>query len=256
MAKDIREKENKKAEKAAKRAARKEQRGQLWQAFKLQRQRDKKLIPLMLVGFLVPVVLLLLLSTVFGWWWVNLIVGILLGIAVAVWVFTRRLQAGVYEQIEGEAGAAAWTLSNLRDGVGMKWIVEPGIAQNTNLDAVHRVVGTPGIVLVGEGDSKRVKQMIARERKKIARIAGNAPIYDVVVGDGEGEVPVRKLQNHLMRLPRNVKKNEVDALNSRIDSISRLQSPMANMPKGPLQKGGQMAGMNRRARRAAQRGKK
>ena len=98
--------------------------------------------------------------------------------------------------------------------------------------------------------------MIARERKKIARIAGNAPIYDVIVGDGEGEVPVRKLQNHLMRLPRNVKKNEVDALNSRIDSISRLQSPMANMPKGPLPKGGQMAGMNRRARRAAQRGKK
>ena len=75
MAKDIREKENKKAEKAAKRAARKEQRGQLWQAFKLQRQRDKKLIPLMLVAFLVPVVLLLLLSTVFGWWWLNLIVG-------------------------------------------------------------------------------------------------------------------------------------------------------------------------------------
>ena len=83
----------------------------------------------MLVGFLVPVVLLLLLSTVFGWWWLNLIVGILLGIAVAVWVFTRRLQKGVYEQIEGEAGAAAWALTNLRDGVGMKWIVEPGIAR-------------------------------------------------------------------------------------------------------------------------------
>src|SRR5699024_9625844 len=131
-----------------------------------------------------------------------------------------------------------------------------GIAQNTNLDAVHRVVGTPGIVLVGEGDSKRVKQMIARERKKIARIAGNAPIYDVIVGDGEGEVPVRKLQNHLMRLTRNIKKSHSDGLKSRIDAIARLRSPMANMPKVPLPKGSQMAGMNRRARRAAQRGKK
>ncbi len=256
MAKDIREKENKKAAKAAKREQSKLRRQQMWQAFKLQKDRDKALIPWMVLAFLVPIVVLLLLSLAFGWWWLNLIVGIVLGGLAAFWVFTRRLQQGVYKQIEGEAGAAAWALSNLRDGVGMKWVVESGIAQNANLDAVHRVIGTPGIVLVGEGNKHRVKQMLAKERTKISRIVGQTPIYDVIVGDGDGEVPIKKLQNHLMRLPRNIKKNEVDALNSRVESISRLQSPQSNLPKGPLPRGGQMSGMNRRARRAANRGKR
>lgn len=256
MAKDIREKENKKAEKTAKRARGKETRSQMWQAFQLQRKRDNKLIPYMLLAFLIPVILLLLLSLVFGWWWLNLIVGIILGVAAALFIFTRRLQAGVYDQIEGEAGAAAWALSNLRDGVGMKWKTETGVATNSHMDAVHRVVGTPGVVLVGEGTPHRLKPMMAQERRRLARIVGKTPIYDVVVGDEEGQVPVKKLQNHLMRLPRNIKKNEVDGLEHKISSITRLNNPANAMPKGPLPKGGQVAGMNRRARRAANRGKR
>ncbi|MBC2681194.1 DUF4191 domain-containing protein [Corynebacterium anserum] len=256
MAKDIREKENKKAARAAKREQNKQTRAQMWQAFQLQRKRDKKLVPYMVLAFLVPVVLFLLLSTVWGWWWINLIAGIIFGVMLALFVFTRRLQAGVYDQIEGEAGAAAWALTNMRDGVGMKWITETGVASNTHMDAVHRVVGTPGIILVGEGKPHRLKPMMTQERRKLSRILGNTPIYDVIVGDGEGEVPIKKLQNHLMRLPRNIKKNEVDALNNRVASISRLNNPMNAVPKGPLPKGGQMAGMNRRARRAAARGKK
>lgn len=253
MAKDTRDKENKKAERAAKRARAKRTRSQMWQAFKLQRGRDKKLIPYMVLAFLIPIVLLLLLSLVWGWWWLNLITGIILGVLLALIVFTRRLQSGVYQQIEGEAGAAAWALSTLRDGVGMKWITETGIAGNAHMDAVHRVVGTPGVVLVGEGSPGRLKPMMAQERRKLARIVGTTPIYDVVVGDGEGQVPIKKLQNHLMRLPRNIKKSEVEPLNGRISSISRLSNPANALPKGPLPKGGQMAGMNRRARRAAQR---
>ena len=98
--------------------------------------------------------------------------------------------------------------------------------------------------------------MMAQERRRLARIVGKTPIYDVVVGDEEGQVPVKKLQNHLMRLPRNIKKNEVDGLEHKISSITRLNNPANAMPKGPLPKGGQVAGMNRRARRAANRGKR
>ncbi|MDN5719460.1 MAG: DUF4191 domain-containing protein, partial [Corynebacterium sp.] len=45
MAKDPREKENKRLEKAAKKSRRKQTRGQMWQAFQMQRKKDKKLIP-------------------------------------------------------------------------------------------------------------------------------------------------------------------------------------------------------------------
>ena len=87
MAKDPREKENKRLEKAAKKARRKQTRGQMWQAFQLQRKRDKKLVPLMLLGLLVPVALLLLLSIVFGAWWFNLVIGLLIGAVVAMIIF-------------------------------------------------------------------------------------------------------------------------------------------------------------------------
>lgn len=256
MAKDPREKENKRLEKAAKKARRKQTRGQMWQAFQLQRKRDKKLVPLMLLGLLVPVALMLLLSMVFGAWWFNLVIGLLIGAVVAMIIFSRRLQSGVYDQIEGQPGAAAWALDNLRSGVGMKWITETGVASNTHMDAVHRVVGTPGVVLVGEGSRSRLKPLMAQERRRLARILGNTPIYDMYIGDGEGEVEVRKIQTALMKLPRNVKKNEVDALNSRIDSISRLNSREASLPKGPLPRQANMSGMNRRARRASERNKR
>ncbi|HCT13634.1 MAG TPA: DUF4191 domain-containing protein [Corynebacterium nuruki] len=256
MAKDNRAKEEKRLAKAAKKAKRKQTRGQMWQAFNLQRKRDKKLVPYMLLGFLVPIALLLLLSLVFGAWWINLTIGILFGVVAAMWIFSRRLQSGVYDQIEGQAGAAGWALDNMRNGVGMKWITETAVATNTHMDAVHRVVGTPGVVLVGEGSRSRLKPMMSQERRRLARILGNTPIYDVYAGEGEDEVPIRKLQNHLMKLPRNVKKNEVDALNSRIESISRLHSRESQLPKGPLPGNANMSGMNRRARRASQRNKK
>ncbi|MDN5682782.1 DUF4191 domain-containing protein [Corynebacterium glyciniphilum] len=257
MAKDPREKENKRLDKAAKKSRRKQTRGQMWQAFQMQRKKDKKLIPYMLLGLLGPVVVMLALSLVFGWWWLNLIVGIAVGVMVAFWIFSRRLQAGVYDQIEGEAGAAGWALQNLRDGVGVKWITETAVASNTHMDAVHRVVGVPGVILVGEGSRHRLKPMMAQERKRLARILGNTPIYDVYIGEGEGEVQIRKLQNHLVRLPRNIKKNEVDALNSKVESIARLHSRESMLPKGPMPRNAaNPAGVNRRARRAAQRNKK
>ena len=256
MANDPREKENKRLEKAAKKSRRKQTRGQMWQAFQLQRKRDKKLVPYMLLALLVPVAVLLLLSLVFGTWWLNLILGLIIGAVLAMVIFSRRLQSGVYDQIEGQAGAAAWALTNLRSGVGMKWITETGVASNTHMDAVHRVVGTPGVVLVGEGNRSRLKPLMAQERKRLARILGTTPIYDMYVGEGEDEVEVRKIQSALMKLPRNVKKDQVDALNGRIASISRLTSREASMPKGPLPRQANMSGMNRRARRASDRNKK
>lgn len=252
---DIRLKEEKKAARAARRAQRKQTFAQVWQAFKLQKEHDKALLPWMLVAFFLPIALLLLLSLVWGYWWLNLILGIVLGATAAMWVFSRRLQTGMYKRIEGEPGAAGWALQNMRDGVGMKWITEPGVAMNKHMDAVHRVVGSAGIVLVGEGSRQRLKPLMSKERAALARIIKDVPITDVYVGDGEGEVPISKLQTHLMKLPRAVKKADVDALNSKVQSIAKLNAPMSSIPKGPLPKGGNMAGMNRRARRAAARSK-
>ena len=58
---------------------------------------------------------------------------------------------------------------------------------------MHRVVGPPGIVLVGEGNPSRLRQLLTSERRKHERVATDAPIHEIVVGNGEGQVPLPKL---------------------------------------------------------------
>lgn len=255
MAKNDRAKEEKKAQRSAKRAQRKQTRSQMWQAFNIQRKQDNKLIPYMLLALLLPAVLLFLLGFVWGNKWLWLIIGLILGATLAMLVFSRRLQRSVYDRASGQAGAAGWALDNMRDGVGMKWVTKQGVQVNNHMDLVHRVVGTPGVVLVGEGEKQRIKPMMDKERRRLARIVGDTPIYEVVSGEGEDEVPIKKLQRHLMRLPRNIKKQEVDSLASRIESLDNVHGNMG-MPKGPIPNQAKVQkGMNRRARRAAQRNK-
>ena len=79
------------------------------------------------------------------------------------------------------------------------------VAFNKQQDMVHRVVGPPGIVLVGEGNPHRVKTLLANEERRHARVASEVPIHQVVVGDGEGQVPLTKLVRHVTKLGKSVK---------------------------------------------------
>src|SRR6202012_2310204 len=115
-------------------------------------------------------------------------------------IFGRRAQRSVYSKADGQTGAAAWALDNLRG----KWRVTPGVAATGHFDAVHRVLGRPGVILVGEGSTTRVKPLLAQEKKRTARLVGEVPIYDIVVGNGDGAVPLGKLAPHLTKLPANI----------------------------------------------------
>jgi len=104
-------------------------------------------------------------------------------------------------------------------------------------DLVHRAIGRPGIVLVGEGAPPRVAQLIVQERRKVARVAADTPVYDVQVGDEDGQVPLRKLQAHLGKLPRNLKPAQVNAVDARLRALGGATVPI---PKGPLPKSGRV----------------
>ena len=66
---------------------------------------------------------------------------------------------------------------------------------------MHRVIGRPGVIFVAEGSPAQVRHRWPRRRKRTARLIGEVPIYDVIVGSGEGEVPLSKLERHLTKLP-------------------------------------------------------
>lgn len=233
--------------KATRKAASKERRSQLWQAFQIQRKEDKRLLPYMIGAFVLivgaAVVAGILSNSTFTM--VSLIpLSIVLGALVAFIIFGRRAQKSVYRKAEGQTGAAAWALDNLRG----KWRVTPGVAATGHFDAVHRVIGRPGVIFVGEGSAARVKPLIAQEKKRTARLVGDVPIYDFVVGNGEGEVPLSKLERHLTKLPANITVKQMDALESKLVALGSRMGPAA-MPKGPLPTNAKMRGVQRTVRR-------
>ncbi|MBI2701896.1 hypothetical protein A9W98_32270 [Mycobacterium gordonae] len=231
---------------AARKAASKQRRAQLWQAFNMQRKQDKRLLPYMIGAF----VLIVAATVAVGVWAggltmiVMILFGLLLGALVAFIIFGRRAQRSVFQQAEGQTGAAAWVLDNLRG----KWRVTPGVAATGHFDAVHRVIGRPGVILVGEGSATRVKPLLAQEKKRTARVVGEVPIYDIIVGNGEGEVALAKLERHLNRLPANITAKKMDTLESRLAALGS-RAGAAMMPKGPLPNSGKMRGVQRTVRR-------
>ena len=74
--------------------------------------------------------------------------GVLIGTLAVLIVFGRRAQAAALAAIDGQPGAAAAALGMLRRG----WKLDPAIGFTKQQDVVHRLVGPPGIILVGEGN--------------------------------------------------------------------------------------------------------
>ena len=178
-----------------------------------------------------------------GGWVFDVITAVLFGVLAALVVFGRRAQKSQYAQIEGRAGASAAVLGQLKRG----WKVDPGIAFNRNQDLVHRVVGPPGIVLVGEGNPNRLKTLLANERRKHERVASETPIYEIVAGDGEGAVPVPKLMRHVSKLGRNIKPAEMTDVLQRLRALDANRSNMP-IPKGPVPTSMKGARQNMRGR--------
>ena len=112
------------------------------------------------------------------------------------------------------------------------WTVTPAVTANRNMDVVHRTVGRPGVILVGEGSRAGLASLMATEKKKVARVAYEVPIFEFQVGNEEGQVPLSKLQRKIMRLPRNLRPGAVSDLNSRLKALQ----PSLQAPKGPLPK--------------------
>jgi hypothetical protein len=178
----------------------------------------------------------------FGQQWIALPLGVTLGGLGAIFIFGRRVQRNVFAKAEGQPGAAAWALENLRGG----WKVTPAVAGTTQLDAVHRAIGRPGVVLVAEGAPHRLKPLLAQEKKRVARLIGDVPIYDVTVGSGEDQVSLAKLPRHLAKLPRNVDKAQIAVLENK---LAILATRGAAMPKGPMPPGAKMRNVQRAVRR-------
>ncbi len=208
---------------------------QMRQAYKITKRSDSNIGLILLLTFLVVGGAMGALGFfVFGRGTFGLIItglfAVLTGILAMLIVFGRRAEKAAYAQVEGQTGAAAGALQMLKRG----WDVKPAVAFTKNQDIVHRVVGRPGIILVGEGNPTRVKNLLAAEKKKHSRIGGESvPVLDIVVGNGPGEVKLIKLLKHVKKLRKSIKPAEMTALLYKLKALDAMR-PAAPMPRGPV----------------------
>lgn len=198
----------------------------------LVHQANPKALPIVFALAAATLVVFVVLGVVLGELPFMIPIGVLFAAAVGMIVFGQMAQRTQYSMLEGRPGAAASVVENMRG----RWVVTPAVQATRNMDVVHRVVGHPGVVLVSEGPPSRVGKLIGAEKKRISRAVADVPIYDVQVGSEAGQVPIAKLQRHLTRLPRNLKKDQVSEV---IDRLNALPQTM-QMPKGPIPKGARM----------------
>ena len=85
-------------------------------------------------------------------WLTGLLVGLPVGLLAMTYWFSRRAMNAAYSQIEGQTGAAVAVIQQMRGN----WSISPAVAVTKNSDIVSRVVGRPGVILVGEGPAQRI----------------------------------------------------------------------------------------------------
>jgi hypothetical protein len=232
---------DRRAARAQKRQARREQWSRVRMAFTVTRKNDRLLLPLLIGTFVLVTGGLIGVGFAIGHWLSFLIFGVLFGVLATLIVFGRRASRAAYTEIEGRPGAAGSVLNGLRGA----WRVQLGVSFTRNQDLVHLAVGRPGIVLVGEGSPHRVQQLLIQEKRRYARAAPDVPVYDISVGDGAGQVSIRRLQSHLTKLPRNMKPARVRELDNRLRALGGGPP----IPKGPMPQPGRIPKGARRGMR-------
>jgi hypothetical protein len=191
-------------------------------------RNDKRFILIASAAALLPLLLMLGLILFAGFSWVWMFAGVLLAVLAFTIVLSNRSNKAMLARVEGEPGAAVSVIETMRGD----WRVTPAIASTTQFDMVTLVIGRPGVILVGEGHSGRVRGLIGQEKRRLAKVIGSAEMHDIIVGRGDGEVPIQKLRMTLMKMPRTMSGKDVNALAVRLKALTaRPQMPKGAIPK-------------------------
>ena len=168
-------------------------------------------------GVIFAIGLALDLKVVFG------ILGFGTALLSTTFFFGKIAEKSAYASIAGQVGAAASVLNAIRGA----WFVTPAVGVDKNQNMVHRVVGRPGIILVGEGS--RPGALLAEQRKAHARYAQGVPIHEITVDDVN--VTIANLQKTVKKLSKSLRPAEVTQVRNRLKALPQTALPI---PKGPL----------------------
>ncbi|WP_324650980.1 DUF4191 domain-containing protein [Georgenia sp. H159] len=200
---------------------------QLWEVFQMTREAQPSIVWWLLGAFVGILVVGLAIGFAVGHPVYVTLLSLPIALIVVMLLLSRRAERAAYSRIEGTPGAAGSALGTIRRG----WNIEeqPVAIDPRHQDVVFRAVGRPGVVLIGEGPSHRVKRLLESERRKVARVAPNVTVHLVEVGREEGQTPLPKLVKKIQKLRPTLTKAEVAAVSKRLRA---LQSSRPPIPKG------------------------
>jgi hypothetical protein len=201
---------------------------QIGMVFQFTAKQDKMFVPLVAAAIAIP--LAITIALFFVWSWLVIPLGIMLMLLGVLIVLNLRSNTAMMKSMEGQPGAAVHLISNMRGN----WRANPEkpLAATTQMDVVHLVLGVPGVILIGEGNPQRVKQMLGEQKRRLAKVIGDAPMYDFIIGNEEGQLPLKKLRSTLIRMPKNISGKEINNLDRALTALTaKPQMPKGQLPK-------------------------
>lgn len=140
------------------------------------------------------------------------------GLLAGMVVMSRRAERAAFQQIEGQLGAVGAVLdSQIRRG--WKTSSAPVAVNSKTREAIYRMVGKPGVVLIAEGATARTTKMLEDESRKIQRAAPGVKIHKIAVTTDESGVRLHKLLSTVYKLKRVLTKAEVTAVTNRLEAL-------------------------------------
>ncbi len=203
---------------------------QMVEVFKRTKEYDPQLIWWMAAAAAAAFIAMLVLGIILGNWWLYSLLGLFLALTAVMWVLLWRAKGATYRRYAGQKGSAEVALSMLNK---KKWTSEIAIASNRSLDLVHRALGPGGVVLIGEGEPGRTKQLLASETKRHEQVAYGVPVTAIMMGDKENQVPLDKLTARINKLPKALPPHQMTEVKARLKALDSVR-PKAPIPRGPL----------------------
>jgi hypothetical protein len=205
---------------------------QLWQVYKLTAKADKNFVLAGVLAFIAPLAIGTLaivlfftdsLLTIVLWSITTVLFAFLLSLSV----LSRRAERAAFMRIAGQPGAVAAVInSTLKRGYSTSEM--PVAVDPKSRDAVYRTVGKAGVVLIAEGSSSRVKQLIEDEKRKVSRAIPGITIPVVWVNQDPASTQLYALTKTIYKLKKTLTRAEISVVNKRLAGLG-LNIPI---PKG------------------------
>lgn len=197
---------------------------QLWRIYKITAKKDPTSVWLALLGFLAAIGVGFLIGTLtaeigtFSFWlWI--VTGTTTGLLTGMVIMSKRAERNAYVQIEGQAGAVGAVLDSQ---IRRRWKAQPApIAVNAkSREAVYRMIGPAGVVLIGEGSSARVQQMLDDESRKVSRAVPGVTVHKLRVNVDQGGIRLHSLLKNVYKLKKSINRSEVAAVSNRLAALA------------------------------------